>query len=60
MLYEHSVNIMIADDPVTFADSVILLLQDYEKGVVLADCAYQTLLANYEEESVREKLLKWV
>jgi hypothetical protein len=37
---------MIADDPVTFADSVTLLLQDQEKGVVLADRAYQTLLAN--------------
>lgn len=60
LLYEHSANIMIADDPVTFAESVTQLLQDHETGVVLADRAYQTLLANYEAESVREKLLSLV
>lgn len=60
LLYEHSANIMIADEPEAFADSVILLLQDHEKGIVLADCAYQTLLKNYEAESVREKLLSLV
>ncbi|KAI7262201.1 hypothetical protein KC345_g9496 [Hortaea werneckii] len=60
LLYEHSANIMIADDPVTFADSVVGLLQDHDKGIVLADHAYQTLLANYEAESVREKLLSLV
>jgi glycosyltransferase involved in cell wall biosynthesis len=60
LLYEHSANIMIADDPVSFADSVVGLLQDQEKGVGLADRAYQTLLANYEADSVREKLLSLV
>lgn len=60
LLYEHSRNIMIADDPVTFADSVVQLLQNHERGIVLADRAYQTLLANYEAESVRAKLLSLV
>ena len=60
LLYEHSANIMIADDPAAFADSVILLLQDHEKGIGLADRAYQTLLMNYEAESVRDKLLSLV
>ncbi|MNR57766.1 hypothetical protein D3C85_1786050 [compost metagenome] len=57
LLYEHSRNILIADDPVTFADSVIQLLHDHERGIVLADRAYETLLDNYEAGSVREKLL---
>ncbi|CQR57775.1 glycosyltransferase family 4 protein [Paenibacillus riograndensis] len=57
LLYEHSRNILIADDPVTFADSVIQLLHDHERGIVLADRAYETLMGNYEAGSVREKLL---
>lgn len=60
LLYEHSRNILIADDPVTFADSVVKLLQDHEQGIVLADQAYQTLMANYEAGSVREKLLSLI
>ncbi|MBP2114454.1 glycosyltransferase family 4 protein [Paenibacillus silagei] len=60
LLYEHSQNIMIADDPVSFADSVTLLLQDHERGVVLADRAYEILLANYEAQSVKDKLLRLV
>ncbi|MFD2880243.1 glycosyltransferase family 4 protein [Paenibacillus rhizoplanae] len=60
LLCEHSRNIMIADDPASFADSVTLLLQDHERGVVLADRAYETLLAHYEAESVKEKLLSLV
>ncbi|OKP96293.1 glycosyltransferase family 4 protein [Paenibacillus sp. P46E] len=60
LLYEHSRNIMIADDPITFADSVVQLLQNHERGIVLADRAYQTMLANYEAESVRAKLLSLV
>ncbi len=60
LLYEHSRNILIADDPVTFADSVIQLLHDHERGIVLADRAYKTLLDNYEAGSVREKLLSLV
>ncbi|MNN95529.1 hypothetical protein D3C81_2143500 [compost metagenome] len=51
---------MIADDPVTFADNVVNLLLDHEQGLVLADRAHETLLANYEAESVREKLLSLV
>ncbi|WNS43583.1 glycosyltransferase family 4 protein [Paenibacillus sp. MMS20-IR301] len=60
LLYEHGANIMIADDPAAFAASVTGLLQDHEKGIVLADRAYHTLLANYEAESVRDKLLNLV
>ncbi|KWX77746.1 glycosyltransferase family 4 protein [Paenibacillus jilunlii] len=60
LLYEHSRNILIADDPLTFADSVIQLLHDHERGIVLADRAYETLLDNYEAGSVREKLLSLV
>ncbi|MEK5026407.1 glycosyltransferase family 4 protein [Paenibacillus sp. FSL M7-1046] len=60
LLYEHSRNILIADDPVTFADSVVNLLLDREQGLVLADRAHETLMANYEAESVREKLLSLV
>lgn len=59
-MYEHSRNILIADDPVTFADSVVKLLLDHEQGLVLADRAHETLMANYEAESVREKLLSLV
>lgn len=60
LLCEHSRNIMIADDPASFASSVTLLLQDHERGIVLADRAYQTLLAHYEAESVKDKLLSLV
>ncbi|QUL53817.1 glycosyltransferase [Paenibacillus tritici] len=60
LLYEHSGNIMIADDHVTFADSVTLLLQDHARGVGLAARAYETLLANYETEKVKDKLLSLV
>lgn len=58
--YEHSRNIIIADEPAAFADSVVQLLQDHEQGIVLADHAYATLLAYYEAGSVREKLLRLV
>ncbi|WP_019908974.1 glycosyltransferase family 4 protein [Paenibacillus sp. HW567] len=58
--YEHSKNIMIADDPAAFAGSVVQLLQDHERGIVLADHAYETLLAYYEAGSIREKLLRFV
>lgn len=57
LLCEQAGNIMLADDPATFADSVILLLQDHAKGIGLADRAYETLLAHYEEGSVKNKLL---
>lgn len=60
LLYEHGNNIMIADDPVTFAGSVVQLLQDRKQGAMLAEHAHQTLLANYEADSVREKLLNLV
>ncbi|MBW4084725.1 glycosyltransferase family 4 protein [Paenibacillus sp. S150] len=60
LLYEHSRNILIADDPLTFADSVVQLLLDCERGKVLAERAYDTLLANYEAASVRAKLLSLV
>ncbi|WP_249900316.1 glycosyltransferase family 4 protein [Paenibacillus sp. PK3_47] len=60
LLYEDSANIMIADDPVTFAESVVKLLQDQEQGAVLADRAFQTLMKHYEAGSVREKLLTLV
>ncbi|MNI39800.1 hypothetical protein D3C73_939900 [compost metagenome] len=58
--YEHGRNIMIADDPSAFAGSVLRLLQDEVQGGWLAEQAYQTLLARYEAESVREKLLSLV
>lgn len=60
LLYEHRKNILIADDPVTFASSVVQLLEDHEQGRVLADHAHQTLMENYEAESVRTKLLSLV
>lgn len=60
LLYEDNKNIMIADDPETFADRVVDLLHDKEQGDVLADCAYQTLLKNYEADSVRDKLLSLI
>lgn len=60
LLCEHSRNIMLADEPDAFADCVIQLLQDHAKGAGLADCAYETLLSHYEEESVKKKLLSLV
>ncbi|MNC77333.1 hypothetical protein D3C75_1292620 [compost metagenome] len=51
---------MIADDPVTFAGSVVQLLQDRKQGAMLAEQAHRTLMANYEADSVREKLLSLV
>ncbi|MDF9844012.1 MULTISPECIES: glycosyltransferase family 4 protein [unclassified Paenibacillus] len=60
LLYEHSKNILIADSPVAFADSVLQLLANREQGRKLADNAYQTLLAHYEAESVKQKLLSLV
>ncbi|MNL87103.1 hypothetical protein D3C87_2160990 [compost metagenome] len=51
---------MIADDPETFASSVVQLLQDRKQGAMLAEHAHQTLLVNYEADSVREKLLSLV
>jgi polysaccharide biosynthesis protein PslH len=60
LLYKHGSNIMIADDPVTFAASVVQLLQDRKQGAKLAEQAHRTLMANYEADSVREKLLSLV
>ncbi len=60
LLYKHGSNIMIADDPVTFAGSVVQLLQDRKQGAMLAEQAHRTLMANYEADSVREKLLSLV
>ncbi|ASA23774.1 glycosyltransferase family 4 protein [Paenibacillus donghaensis] len=60
LLYEHNINLMIADDPDDFAANVTLLLLDKERRFVLAEHAYQTLLKNYEAGSVREKLLSLV
>ncbi|AIQ48967.1 hypothetical protein R70723_25980 [Paenibacillus sp. FSL R7-0273] len=60
LLCEHGSNILIADSPAAFAGSVLQLLRDREHGRQLADNAYRTLLANYEAESVKEKLLSLV
>lgn len=60
LLYEHGKNMLIADNPADFAARVLQLLGDREQGKQLADYAYQTLLAHYEAESVKGKLLELV
>ncbi|WP_151736508.1 glycosyltransferase family 4 protein [Paenibacillus tengchongensis] len=58
--YEHSFNLMIADAPEEFARVVVQLLEHPVECERLAEQAYQTLLANYESESVSGKLLSLV
>ncbi len=60
LLCEHGNNILIADSPAAFAGCVLQLLRDRERGRQLADHAYRTLLAHYEAESVKKKLLSLV
>lgn len=60
LIYNHAGDIFIADDPLSFAESVVTLMQDRDRGVMMADRAHQTMLAHYEAESVRDKLLSLV
>ncbi|SEU17709.1 glycosyltransferase family 4 protein [Paenibacillus sp. NFR01] len=58
--YEHSRNILIADEPQAFADSIVRLFRNEQEGRQLAEGARQTLMAHYEAGSVKSKLLALV
>lgn len=57
---EHNRNIMLANNSVDIAASIVTLLKNHELGTIIAERAYQTLLKHNEINKVKDKILSLV
>lgn len=54
---KHGENIMLADEPESFADAVIEILDNPEKGKRIAEAGFATVCSNYTIEHCKDRLV---